>query len=318
MSFDQNMIIDATTGSIARFVNHSCNPNCRMIKWIVAGQPRMALFAGDHPINTGDELTYDYNFDPFSAKNVQTCLCGEPNCRGILGPKPKPKPKHATEIKKVVKASVKVGKRKLKELTGNEEAGNAKNSPKKRKVEKGKGVTKSLVSASVKVKGAAATLKRSVSVKVTKAKAGDGKATPVKGGKGTPAKVVKKTTTKRVVTAFKKTPTKKPSAKAGSGLKSPGSELAKKQTGAATAAAKRKQAAAAVTPKGKKTSPGKAQQKKATVSPKAKGAKTVSPKKKTPRKVIGKIASPRKAIDLAREKSSIRVVPASAYDDYDH
>jgi histone-lysine N-methyltransferase ASH1L len=46
MSFDQNMIIDATTGSIARFVNHSCSPNCRMIKWIVSGQPRMALFAG--------------------------------------------------------------------------------------------------------------------------------------------------------------------------------------------------------------------------------------------------------------------------------
>ena len=71
MSFDQNMIIDATTGSIARFVNHSCNPNCRMIKWIVGGNPRMALFAGDRPIQTGDELTYDYKFDPFSSKNVQ-------------------------------------------------------------------------------------------------------------------------------------------------------------------------------------------------------------------------------------------------------
>ena len=87
MSFDQNMIIDATTGSIARFVNHSCAPNCRMIKWIVSGQPRMALFAGDRPIMTGDELTYDYNFDPFSAKNVQKCLCGSENCRGVLGPK---------------------------------------------------------------------------------------------------------------------------------------------------------------------------------------------------------------------------------------
>lgn len=49
----------------------------------------MALFAGDQDIMTGDELTYDYNFDPFSAKNVQKCLCGSPNCRGVLGPKPK-------------------------------------------------------------------------------------------------------------------------------------------------------------------------------------------------------------------------------------
>ena len=48
MDFDQSMILDATRGSIARFVNHSCAPNCRMIKWTVAGKPRMALFAGDN------------------------------------------------------------------------------------------------------------------------------------------------------------------------------------------------------------------------------------------------------------------------------
>ncbi|PHH69591.1 hypothetical protein CDD80_6637 [Ophiocordyceps camponoti-rufipedis] len=137
MSFDQNMIIDATTGSIARFVNHSCNPNCRMIKWIVSGQPRVALFAGDRPILTGDELTYDYNFDPFSAKNVQTCLCGEPNCRGVLGPKtPKPPSKVKPTIKAAVKAVkaakpavqavLKAGKRKLKELVGDDDAASGK------------------------------------------------------------------------------------------------------------------------------------------------------------------------------------------------
>jgi len=63
MTFDQNMIIDATRGSIARFINHSCEPNCQMVKWIVAGKPRMALFAGDDGIMTGEELTYDYNFE---------------------------------------------------------------------------------------------------------------------------------------------------------------------------------------------------------------------------------------------------------------
>ncbi|KAK2773215.1 hypothetical protein FQN52_004687 [Onygenales sp. PD_12] len=89
MYFDQNMIIDATRGSIARFVNHSCEPNCKMEKWTVAGKPRMALFAGENGIMTGEELTYDYNFDPYSQKNVQECRCGAPNCRGVLGPKPK-------------------------------------------------------------------------------------------------------------------------------------------------------------------------------------------------------------------------------------
>ncbi|SPO03766.1 related to histone-lysine N-methyltransferase [Cephalotrichum gorgonifer] len=138
MSFDQNMIIDATTGSIARFVNHSCNPNCRMVKWIVGGNPRMALFAGDRPIMTGEELTYDYKFDPFSAKNVQTCLCGSDNCRGVLGPKPKPDPAEGKgkgkgkDIGAVVKAGVTAGKRKLKELLGED-----KGSAKKRKVDSG-------------------------------------------------------------------------------------------------------------------------------------------------------------------------------------
>lgn len=98
MLFDQNMIIDATRGSIARFVNHSCEPNCRMEKWTVGGKPRMALFAGEKGIMTGDELTYDYNFDPFSQKNVQECRCGAKNCRGVLGPKAKEEKKPKDEV----------------------------------------------------------------------------------------------------------------------------------------------------------------------------------------------------------------------------
>ncbi|KAI0172412.1 SET domain-containing protein [Hypoxylon sp. FL1284] len=153
MSFDQNMIIDATTGSIARFVNHSCSPNCRMIKWIVSGQPRMALFAGDCPIMTGEELTYDYNFDPFSAKNVQKCLCGSPNCRGVLGPKPKevkpPKPAKASLVD-AVKKGVKAGKRKLKDAFEVPDDTPAK---KQRVIKAAKGAAK----------GAAAVLKQGVS-----------------------------------------------------------------------------------------------------------------------------------------------------------
>lgn len=99
MAFDQNMIIDATRGSIARFVNHSCAPNCRMEKWTVAGKPRMALFAGENGIVTGEELTYDYNFDPYSQKNVQECRCGAKNCRGYLGPRSKDPKKQGSEEK---------------------------------------------------------------------------------------------------------------------------------------------------------------------------------------------------------------------------
>lgn len=57
----------------------------------------MALFASDQGIMTGEELTYDYNFDPYSQKNVQVCRCGADNCRGVLGPKPKELPKKEKE-----------------------------------------------------------------------------------------------------------------------------------------------------------------------------------------------------------------------------
>ncbi|KAL9125291.1 MAG: hypothetical protein Q9217_005487 [Psora testacea] len=109
MDFDQSMILDATRGSIARFVNHSCAPNCRMIKWTVQGKPRMALFAGDNGVMTGEELTYDYNFNPYSVKNVQECRCGAEGCRGVLGPKPK-------EIREALNPLVGVGKRKFQTM----------------------------------------------------------------------------------------------------------------------------------------------------------------------------------------------------------
>jgi SET domain-containing protein len=62
MTFHEGLIIDATKGSICRFVNHSCNPNCHVEKWVVNGEPRMALFANEDGIEVGKELTYDYNF----------------------------------------------------------------------------------------------------------------------------------------------------------------------------------------------------------------------------------------------------------------
>ncbi|KAI1621192.1 histone-lysine N-methyltransferase ASH1L [Exophiala viscosa] len=116
MLFDQNMIIDATRGSIARFVNHSCAPNCRMEKWTVNGKPRMALFAGDRGIMTGEELTYDYNFDPYSQKNVQACRCGADNCRGVLGPRSKEERKQKSSEEEVKKSGKLAGaKRKITE-----------------------------------------------------------------------------------------------------------------------------------------------------------------------------------------------------------
>lgn len=127
----------------------------------------MALFAGSKPIMTGDELTYDYNFDPFSAKNVQVCRCGSESCRGILGPKPKPVKE---SIKEVLKAGVKAGKRKLKELLGGDVDEEA-TSPKKRKIKKATGVKQSNSSASMMVaKKTASTVRRSLSTSLSNAR----------------------------------------------------------------------------------------------------------------------------------------------------
>lgn len=201
MSFDQNMIIDATTGSIARFVNHSCNPNCRMIKWIVSGQPRMALFAGDKPIMTGDELTYDYNFDPFSAKNVQSCLCGEPNCRGVLGPKKR----EEKPIQKAVKATIKAGKRKLQDFMGGTPKGG--NQSKKPRITSTKGA---LASVGFKLaSGTATAIKKGMSTVASNAKkAALGAKSPAK-RRTQAAAVVKKTATSRVVKSYVKGTAKK-------------------------------------------------------------------------------------------------------------
>ncbi|KAK7731440.1 hypothetical protein SLS57_001379 [Botryosphaeria dothidea] len=64
MNFYDKLIIDGYRGNIARFVNHSCDPNCRMEKWTVNGEQRMALFANRH-IMTGEELTWHYNFESY-------------------------------------------------------------------------------------------------------------------------------------------------------------------------------------------------------------------------------------------------------------
>jgi [histone H3]-lysine4 N-trimethyltransferase ASH1L len=168
-----------------------------MEKWIVGGKPRMALFAGDNPIMTGDELTYDYNFDPFSAKNVQECRCGSDNCRGVLGPRPKDQKPVKETIKDAVKAGVKAGKRKLKELLGADGA-DSDRSPKKRKIKEATGVKRVASSASLKTaKGVAKVVKKSVSTSILSAR---GKV----GAKRSNTVVVVKTRKVGVVRAYSK------------------------------------------------------------------------------------------------------------------
>lgn len=87
LNLDGGLVIDGhRSGSDARFVNHSCSPNCEIQKWSVNGLFRMALFTM-RDIQPGEELTYDYNFSLFNPAEGQPCRCETPQCRGVIGGK---------------------------------------------------------------------------------------------------------------------------------------------------------------------------------------------------------------------------------------
>jgi hypothetical protein len=84
MSLKANEQIDASKkGNVSRFINHSCNPNCVLEKWVVGNQMRVGIFAKTD-IEEGDELTFDYKFERYGSK-AQVCYCGEENCSGYIG-----------------------------------------------------------------------------------------------------------------------------------------------------------------------------------------------------------------------------------------
>lgn len=67
-------------GSLDDFTNHSCDPNTG-IRLTARGTIVLAL----RDIAAHEELTYDYSTylnNPYESLN---CLCGAPNCRGVVG-----------------------------------------------------------------------------------------------------------------------------------------------------------------------------------------------------------------------------------------
>ncbi|KAF9775951.1 histone methyltransferase set1 [Fusarium sp. DS 682] len=82
---DDNTVVDATKkGGIARFINHSCMPNCtaKIIK--VEGSKRIVIYAL-RDIAMNEELTYDYKFErEIGSTDRIPCLCGTAACKGFL------------------------------------------------------------------------------------------------------------------------------------------------------------------------------------------------------------------------------------------
>jgi SET domain-containing protein len=83
---DEKWSIDASQGgNEARYINHSCTPNCEAVMttdneiWIQALRG----------IEKGEELSYDYGYDVKAesleeARRIYPCRCGAPECRGTI------------------------------------------------------------------------------------------------------------------------------------------------------------------------------------------------------------------------------------------
>ncbi|KAK3016038.1 hypothetical protein RJ639_005298 [Escallonia herrerae] len=134
MTLNGSEVIDACAkGNLGRFINHSCEPNCRTEKWMVNGEVCIGLFAmrdikkvdslrtsrsgyfveklvlclsaqselmvlylclGRNCIllpidmDSGEELTFDYNYVRVFGAAAKKCVCGSSQCRGYIGGDP--------------------------------------------------------------------------------------------------------------------------------------------------------------------------------------------------------------------------------------
>ncbi len=121
---DEYVIDGNRKGNVARWINHSCSPNCDSIIEEADGGDRTkdrVFIEAKKAIKAGEELTYNYGItlgEPHTArmKKIWACLCGSKNCTGTMlqpkrkpAPKPKPKPKAAPKSRS--KAASKQGTR---------------------------------------------------------------------------------------------------------------------------------------------------------------------------------------------------------------
>jgi len=93
---NRSTVIDGgANGNDARYINHSCDPNCESLI-----EDRRVFIEAVRTIQPGDELTYDYQIgrdkqDPANVDEIYACRCGAGSCRGSMlwPPKRKSRPR---------------------------------------------------------------------------------------------------------------------------------------------------------------------------------------------------------------------------------
>jgi SET domain-containing protein len=88
---DDRYVIDgARGGTEARYINHSCDPNCESV---ITG--RRVYIHALRDIEEGAELLYDYwyvtdeTYTMEDLRRIYPCRCRAPNCRGTLARPPR-------------------------------------------------------------------------------------------------------------------------------------------------------------------------------------------------------------------------------------
>ncbi len=99
-TLNDKYIIDANVeGNVARWINHSCAPNCQaVLEENAEGKPKLdrVMIEALRDIKPGEELTYDYGITLEERltprlKKIWACHCGAAKCVGtMLRPKRKP------------------------------------------------------------------------------------------------------------------------------------------------------------------------------------------------------------------------------------
>jgi SET domain-containing protein len=114
-TLNEAFVIDANHGgNVARWINHSCAPNCEAVLEEDDGDDRRrdrVFIEAIRAIRAGEELTYDYGItlaEPHSArlKAIWACRCGAPTCTGtMLKPKRPAKPSRPAQRQGTGKSS---------------------------------------------------------------------------------------------------------------------------------------------------------------------------------------------------------------------
>eukprot|EP00984_Skeletonema_dohrnii_P004724 scaffold1660_cov170-Skeletonema_dohrnii-CCMP3373.AAC.4 len=73
------------TSSHARYINHSCDPNCELQQFGLDGKTAKYLYiVARRNIQKDEELTYDYQWNVSAGRHPTKCKCASVKCRGTI------------------------------------------------------------------------------------------------------------------------------------------------------------------------------------------------------------------------------------------